>query len=110
MNLITMLGKTDLDDGEVTFDNALRNWLKALSSVSFQYVMSLKTENLRGLNTKSKDEQEAVWVELAAALNQTAVQPPAFLGMGTVWDSRNTFVIFANLARVLNWQTYLNTK
>lgn len=109
MNLVTMLGVTDLEDGEVTFDNSLRDWLKSLSSVSFQYVMSLKTSDLRGINTLPKEEQEQVWANLAVTLNQTAVRPPDFLGMGTVWDSRNAFVIFANLARVLNWQTYLNT-
>lgn len=114
-NLIKLLGKMDEADRELelknTFDESLRQWLKGLSSISFQFVLNLRTTRLRGIDTLHKVDSERAWAELADTLNNdTAIKPPAFLDLGAIWNSKLAYIVFKNLARVLNWQTYLNNR
>lgn len=114
-DLIKLLGKMDEQDRELelknTFDEQLRVWLKSLSSIGFQFVMNLRTTRLRGIDTLNKEDSQKAWADLSETLNNdTIIKPPTFLDLGATWDSKLTYIVFKNLARVLNWQTYLNTK
>lgn len=114
-NLIKLLGKMDEQDRELdlknTFDEQLRIWLKSLSSISYEFVMNLRTTRLRGIDTLEKEDSQKAWEALSENLNNdTAIKPPTFLDLGATWNSKLTYIVFKNVARILNWNTYLNAK